>query len=300
MTIGIIGMGFVGRAVYYGFRNSFSTLYGYDVNPKAFGFTLFESHEWVKRCDDIQTVAQKCDIVFVCVSTPSSMETGKIDTSIVEEVVGKIIQANKDAIVVIKSTVIPGTTNKLRLRYPGSHIVFNPEFLTEKNYVDDFLNQKYVVLGGDQADCYEVGRLYRHHLGGNFYKHIDIHWTDARNAEMLKYVTNCMLAAKVGLCNEFKRICDAANINWNTIVSLLNADDRIGKTHLQVPGSDGNRGFGGKCFPKDMIALIGFAKEMGVDPKVLSTIWEENLKYRRVYDWLEIPGAVIGDEKKGE
>ncbi len=292
--IGIIGVGYVGRAVYFGFKGKVENIYCYDTNPKAMEFAGFKGGE----CSSISLLANGSDFIFVCVPTPTDLATGKIDTSIVEIVVEEIVTANPKANIIIKSTVVPGTIDKLLQRFPGSHIVFNPEFLTEKNYITDFINQDHIIIGGKQEVCHLVKEFYYQYFAKHSMNLVSIKTVDAKTAEMLKYVTNCMLAAKVGLCNEFKRICDAAGIKWQEIVSLLKEDDRIGPTHLDVPGPDGQPGFGGKCFPKDLLALVGFAKDLGVDPKVLETIWDENVKYRKDADWLKIEGAVV--EKKND
>jgi UDPglucose 6-dehydrogenase len=286
--IGIIGFGFVGKAVYYGFRDTYSPILIHDINPNAFDCTLNDPEFIQPEKLSIRQVVDNSDIVFVCVPTPTDLNTGKIDTSIVESVIDEIGNPDHCPIIVVKSTVIPGTCKILAQKY--SHLVFNPEFLTEANYINDFLNQQYVILGGSSWDCEFVANLYRERFG------IRSFITDWASAEMMKYVANCMLAVKVGLCNEFHNICNAAGIDYNVVMEMMLLDGRLGNTHLQVPGPDGQKGFGGKCFPKDIMALIGFAKSVGVDPNIMEATWADNLKNRKEFDWLKIPGAII--EKK--
>lgn len=287
--IGIIGFGFVGKAVYYGLKDVYSPILIYDTNPKAFDSISRDDTAFCQPKDlTIRQVVDNSDIVFICVPTPTDLNTGKIDTSIVESVVREIGDPDNPPILVVKSTVIPGTCCRLAQTYP--HIVFNPEFLTEARFVDDFLEQQYVILGGQAWDCEFVANVYRERFN------IPAYVTDWASAEMVKYVANCMLAVKVGICNEFYNICKAADIDYNAVMRMILLNDRFGKTHTQVPGPDGQQGFGGKCFPKDIMALIGFAKSLGVSPSIMEAAWQDNLKNRREFDWLKIPGAII--EKK--
>jgi UDPglucose 6-dehydrogenase len=108
---------------------------------------------------------------------------------------------------------------------------------------------------------------------------------------MVKYTANCFLMTKVVFFNEIYQVCQKLGIEYKEVCKLVIADGRIGNSHLEVPGFDGFMGAGGKCFPKDLNALIAVAKELGVNPTILESVWKKNLEVREKQDWLEIPGA---------
>jgi UDP-glucose 6-dehydrogenase len=113
---------------------------------------------------------------------------------------------------------------------------------------------------------------------------------------MIKYMANCFFSTKISFMNEMKQICDSANADWHKALEGFMADGRVGNSHVNVPGHDGNHGFGGKCFPKDINAMIYKARELGVNPTVMSAVWEKNLEVREEHDWLQIPGAVVKED----
>ncbi len=119
--------------------------------------------------------------------------------------------------------------------------------------------------------------------------------TDSTTAEMVKYMANSYLATKVIFANEMFNICQALGIKYEEVKNMVVADHRIFDSHLDVTTA---KGFGGKCFPKDVVALIGRAKELKVEPKLLETAWSINKKIRNVKDWEEIPFAVEGNHIK--
>tara|TARA_R100001594_G_C3891839_1_gene228617 strand:- start:163 stop:567 length:405 start_codon:yes stop_codon:yes gene_type:complete len=116
--------------------------------------------------------------------------------------------------------------------------------------------------------------------------------TDWETAETVKYFINNFLATKVSFANEMKQVCNLVGVKYSDIVNLSLCDERIGKTHFQVPGPDGFQGFGGKCFPKDLNAIIHFCLTNGVEPVMLKAAWEKNMQVREEHDWLNIDGAV--------
>ena len=179
-------------------------------------------------------------------------------------------------VVAIKSTVPPGITKRLSEKYPNLNIGFNPEFLTERNAIEDFKNQDRVIIGGDLAFIYAL----RHCHQVAFHK-VPIYECDSTEAEMVKYVTNVHLAVKVSLANEFSEICDKLDISYDKVVELATKDLRLGKSHWSVPGPDGHLGFGGTCFPKDINALMHVAKQIGIDPIVMSAAWNKNITIRK-------------------
>ena len=275
-NIGIIGNGFVGSAISAGFLLHVNEIYIYDVLPEKSTHTFSETLKF-------------SDIIFVSVPTPMrEVEGGDIDLSIMDSVIEKIARVNNsDNIIVIKSTVVPGTVEKYAEKYKNLNFVFNPEFLTERKARLDFINTARIVLGGSEEDCDKVEELYRQR-----FPFTPVIKTDFATAQLIKYMANCFFAVKVSYMNEMKQICDAAGANWDDALHGFITDGRIGNSHIDVPGHDGDCGFGGKCFPKDLNAIMHMAEELGVKPIVLESAWQKNLEVRTNYDWSEIKGAV--------
>ena len=276
--IGIIGQGFVGTAVREGMKNHF-TVETYD-----------------KFKDDLSTRASlkelcaSSKIIFTCLPTPMKKD-GSCDLSILEQTIAEIDSFKLGNIVVIKSTVIPGTTERLNAEYTNIAIVFNPEFLTEANYIDDFKNQNRIIIGGPRPATTEIKNMFR-----KVFQKTPIVKTGSKTAESVKYFINCFLATKVSFANEFKQICDAAGVDYDKVVEYALYDTRIGATHLSTPGPDGKKGFGGSCFPKDLNALAYFATMVGIEPSVLNGVWEKNLEVRPERDWELLKGRAVSEE----
>jgi len=274
--VGVIGNGFVGSALISGFALAVETIYVYDKNEQISNATL-------------RKTVKDSSIIFICLPTPMNM-SGECDLDIINSVLKDIVNLDCnlfDKIFVIKSTVPPGTTQQLSDKYNKLKFVFNPEFLTERTARLDFINTSRIVLGGATKDTEKIESLYR--LKFPYTKIIK---TDFETAEMIKYMANCFFSTKISFMNEMKQIAEAANVDWETAKEGLMSDGRVGNSHVNVPGHDGSHGFGGKCFPKDINALIHKAEELGIEPLVLKAAWKKNLEVREVHDWLGIPGAV--------
>jgi UDPglucose 6-dehydrogenase len=276
MNIGVIGYGYVGRATGEGFA----------TNPKnkVFWFDKFKESP-----STLSEVIEKSDYIFVAVPTPIFADYSGMDMSIVEEVVGQVAPkiSGTDKILIIKSTSLPGTTTKMAEKYPGVNFVMNPEFLTQKNANADFLKPFRTVIGCDNSDIgLRVQKLYKTILpkGQPYYI------VSSTSAELAKYMSNLVLASKILIANEFYDIAQKVGANYLDVMAAVEADPRIGK-HLGVPGPDGDRGFGGACFPKDMVGILGLAKKENVDVSALDAIWKKNLKVRKNRDWEALPQA---------
>ena len=280
--IGIIGNGFVGSAILHGFILHVEDVLIYDADPSRSTHSLLD-------------VVNESNIVFVCLPTPM-FESGECDLSIIDSVLTEInnLEVNKEEkIFVLKSTIVPGTTDHFSRKFPDLSFVFNPEFLTERRARLDFINTARIVLGGDKVLTDKVEKLYRVR-----FPYTQIIKTSTVTAEMIKYMCNCFFATKVSVMNEFKQISDAIGANWNDAMEGFITDGRIGNSHIDVPGHDGDLGFGGKCFPKDINAIITKAEEFGVDPKVMKAAWEKNKEVRTNLNWYDIPGAVSKKNKE--
>lgn len=276
-SIGVVGQGFVGTAVYEGFKNHVTVL-TYDKFKKD-----------KSTVDSLEELSEKTRIVFVCLPTPM-MRDGRCDLSIVAETIMKLDRYNNNNIVVVKSTVPPGTTKKFNKECNNLQIVFNPEFLTEANFIDDFKNQNRIIIGGPRPASTDVKNIYR-----KIFPQALIVKTGSDTAEMVKYFTNCFLATKVSFSNEIKQICDKLDIDYDKVVEYGLHDQRLGKTHFSAPGPDGKSGFGGSCFPKDLNALIKIAENLEVDPVILKAAWRKNLEVRPEKDWEQLKGRAISE-----
>jgi len=271
-NIGVIGYGMVGQAVAYGFSNS--NVYVYDKYKESL---------------PLKDVIEKSDYIFVCLPTPIKKDESGIELLIIDENIKKITKYTNrtDKVIIIKSTVVPGTTESFIKKYPKSLFCFNPEFLTERAFLQDFINTDRIVIGADNSLVFrKVASIYQ-----SVMPNTKIFQTDPTSAEMVKYMANCYLASKVIFANEMYDICEKLEIKYEEVKEMVTADKRINDAHLNVTTL---RGFGGKCFPKDLLALRGLAKKMKVDTTILDAVWKKNLKIRKVKDWEEIPFAVGG------
>ena len=282
MRIGIVGQGYVGSAVKEVFSKHYETN-TYDLNGKC-------------SCKSMEELIDSSDIIFICVPTPMKKD-GSCDTSIVEGVVGELnalalTRQCANRIIAIKSTIPPGTTNRLNKNHEFVSVIFNPEFLTEANFIDDFKNQNRIIIGGERPSTTKLRQVY-----SLAFPNAKIVKTGSITAEMVKYFTNTFLATKVSFANEMKMICDGLNIDYDKVVEYSTYDERLGKSHWAVPGPDGKLGFGGSCFPKDINALIHLAGELELCTEVLMGAWNTNLMVRPEQDWKELKGRAVVEEK---
>jgi len=281
-TIGIIGYGYVGRAVAYGFHDC-------DVGQGRKPEHRVLYYDKYKESDGLEKVLDEGEIIFICLPTPYHEDELRIDLSIcdqmIEEIAPRIEGAGK--VVTIKSTVVPGTTRRYASTYPDVHFAFNPEFLTESNYLEDFVKSDRIVIGADNDWIGQ--RLTDLHRA--CFPRTPLLRMSTTAAEVVKYQCNVLLATKVAVSNIFFDICQAEGVGYDDVKEAVGMDARIGPSHMMVTTE---RGFGGKCFPKDLGAIIGRCRELGVDTKLLEEINAYNLRIRKVYDWHEIAGANIG------
>lgn len=275
-NIGVVGWGFVGQATGKGFAKNKTNKIVYYDKARTSPLTLEE-------------VVKASEFIFICVPTPMFDDYSGMDMSIVDEVVDQIAPhtTGTDKIVIVKSTVLPGRTAKYIKKYPKVNYAMNPEFLTQNNANKDFLNPARTVIGAS-GKCVgdRIKQLYKTILP----KDQPYFIMDTTSAEVTKYMSNLMLASKVILANEFFALSKAVGADYDKARKAAEADPRIG-THLRVPGPDGDVGFGGACFPKDMIGILGLAKKLKVDMSALSAIWQKNLKIRKNRDWEHMSSA---------
>ena len=256
-TVGVIGNGFVGETIAFAFSPT-SEVKVYDVNPLKTTHTLNEVMEQ--------------EFIFICLPTPMSTD-GSQDLSFIENFF-ESVSPKEETIFIIKSTVLPGTTNQLIEKY-GYNIIFSPEFLTERTAKLDMLTQARIIFGGDEKLTKKVEVLFNDRFMNRHIIHMD-----SKTAEFVKYMNNTFFAAKVSLMNEYYRLATNIGIDWDKALYGFASDGRIGDSHLHVPGPDGKLGFGGTCFPKDINALITMSNEAGCSMNILESAWKTNLEVR--------------------
>ena len=277
--IGIIGRGFVGSAVEFGF----SAQTGCDADVKVY------DKDPTKSTHTLEETVNETDVVFISVPTPSNTD-GSIHLGILESALSDINNVYKNnAIILIRSTVTPGTTKKLQEKFTNLRLVFNPEFLTERSAKFDFINQARFILGGKKEDTNIVTELYKWRFGDS----VPCIETNFETEEMIKYMNNCFFATKVSFMNEMYDIASKCGVDWNIAVDGWVRDGRIGHTHLAVPGPDGDHGFGGHCLPKDLSAIISQFETYGL----LEAVESVNDQVRDNRDWEKMKGRAIIDEQ---
>lgn len=260
IKIAIVGHGFVGKAVEYGFTND-------RVKITLIDPLLGTSIDDLKN-DDYAAA-------FVCVPTPMGAD-GSIDSSIVEKVVAELSSVSTN-LIVLKSTVLPNIVDELSKEY--DNFIYNPEFLTERNYKNDFVNPPMHVFGGNKSDCHELKQIYDQYSNCNA---CPVQIMTAKEASFVKYTINTFLATKVAWFNELYDLMDSHGANYETVMAAVSNDKRVGTSHTKVPGPDGKRWYGLGCFPKDCAALIRLSGPESM--KILRTSFEVNSKGRSQYE----------------
>jgi|ETNmetMinimDraft_2_1059921.scaffolds.fasta_scaffold43865_2 UDPglucose 6-dehydrogenase len=273
--IAIIGYGYVGKAMEQFFKDHYEiVVYDPYVNfgkgargndPRAITRPNLSSGLQAKKNE-----VNKCYASFVCVPTPRS-EDGSCDVSIVEET----LEWLDTEVIVIKSTVEVGTTERLSKQY-NRKIVFSPEYVGEStywtpfNFHTDMKETPFYTFGGDKEECSKVIDLFLPVVGPC--KQYNI--TNSTAAEMAKYMENAFYATKVAFCNELYDICEAVDVDWNEVRELWLSDPRLHRMHTAV--FKDNRGFGGKCLPKDIRALVSIAEKNKCNSLLLRGVLSSN------------------------
>ena len=298
MKIGIVGLGFVGLSLTSVLSSKGYNVIGIDVDKEkckkiSHGISPFFEPELedllkkglknkLKISSDFRLI-RDCDFIFVTVGTPQN-ENGSIDLSIIKKAIstiGENLQNNKKKpIILVKSTVIPGTLKKNILpilekkskKKAGKHfgLISNPEFLQESTAIRDTKFPHVVVLGGYETEFMKKAR----NLFTKLHPNVPIIITNHQTAEMIKYANNSFLATKISFINQLSNICQKIpGANVDDVAKTIGLDPRIGKLFLNA-----GPGYGGSCLPKDMKALINFAGTTGINPTLLNAVEEINTK----------------------
>lgn len=258
MKIIIVGHGFVGKAVKNAFKRTHEMIV---IDPK---YTDNKIKDYMDA-----------DGMIVCVNTPSD-DKGACDITNLLDVLD---QTPLHIPVMIKSTVSPDKAKEILEKYPDHSIVFSPEFLRASTAEEDFLNQKYIIIGGDDPlDFWHL--LFKQTLPNLKI----IHKCTEQEACLIKYAINSFLAVKVSFFNHIYDVCNSSELDFGVVRQLICQDTRIGTGHSMVPGLDGERGWGGHCFPKDTQALVQYVHSLGQSFDLVETAIEYNNKVKKVVD----------------
>jgi UDPglucose 6-dehydrogenase len=258
-SIGIIGLGFVGDAINRSFEHAFVDRVL--IDPK-------------KGYNDPYVDLIGTSGVFVCVPSPMS-EDGSCDTSILESVLDNLKNIGYTGVIISKCTAPPTVYAQLQKQFPN--LVHVPEFLTAANALNDYLNGTFAFIGGEvSAYRNEAERIIK--ISQSELK--QVYHCSIAEASLAKYTINSFLATKVVFMNELYQLAEAAGCDYGIVARMVSADDRIGRSHMVVPGPDGNFGFGGMCFPKDTSALLKFAESLDINLNTLEAAVKKNTLLR--------------------
>lgn len=282
MNIGVIGNGFVGKATQI-LNTQHINLIVYDKDPT----------KCIPLNANMKSISE-CELVFVCVPTPMDVN-GECNLNVVESVITDLKTLNKDLHIIIRSTIPPGTSDKF-------NVYFMPEFLTEANWKNDFYNTEHWIFGlpenYDELFKTNITKLFNIAKTNNKIKYNNIHFVKNKEAELLKYFKNVFLASKVSFCNEIYDYCIKKQINYDKVKSLVSLDSRITESHMNVPGPDGKKGYGGTCFPKDTNALLNEMKKFDLNPLILKSVVKRNETIDRpVKDWMSNLNRAVVEKK---
>ena len=264
MKIGIIGYGFVGKALAAGLNDDVNLL---KIDPKL-----------NTNINDL--IDFKPNAIFICVPTPMNEDFSQ-DISILKDVIKRINELNLQSLIIIKSTVLPKYIIEIEKQI--SEFIYNPEFLREKHANQDFIESKLIVFGENNTSAKKLEEIYRDHSKCICTDYI---YTDAIAASLIKYTINSFLATKVTFFNELNSLFNQSGTeeSWDNFILAIANDPRIGDSHMQVPGHDGRLGFGGACLPKDSNAFNIYSEEVGEPLSLLKKVIKTNNKIRAKYN----------------
>jgi UDPglucose 6-dehydrogenase len=258
MKIGIVGLGYVGKAVQASYLSNEHTIIFCD--PAIVGGV------------SLNVIAESAlDAIFVCVPT-LSRDDGSCDTSIVELVIDTLLESTYSGPIIVKST----TDITFWSKYPHPNVYHVPEFLVANRAVQDYLNPEFIVIG-QNSGADDIMHIFTDSLMDT---DVPVTVTDIVTASMIKYFMNTFLAAKVMFMNQFYRLNKSVNGNWEDFTRALQIDSRMGSSHFAVPGPDGAFGYGGACFPKDVRAIIATLQKTNTTLGLFEVVNQANQEVR--------------------
>ena len=262
INLSVIGLGVVGNAIFEIIKEKSDNVVGYDKFKNG-GIGKIEN-------------CLKSDIIFLCLPTPYSYKLKDYDLNPLNDVISRLSELEYKGIILIKSTVNPGTSENFSRLYNNLNVVHNPEFLTARNAKDDFLNQRQIVLGKTENCNLEKFKIlidfYKNNWSGSI-----ISVCKSGESETMKLGCNTFYAVKIQYLTELYLVCKKENLDFDKVKDMMLLNGGMGPNYTNVPGHDGSISYGGMCFPKDTNALCSFMKNNNLPCQVLnSTIEERN------------------------
>ena len=269
-NIGIIGRGFVGNAILSHLKKQDCVhVMSYDINDDIPIDTGYSG------------IVESCELIYICLPTPPDKDGGCFTEGIDNAL--KLLnhhtsRQNKFPIILIKSTMVPETTNRLQDKYPDLTLICNPEFLTERTSEQDVTNTTKHLIGLTGRSAMALTRDYHERAWPNS----KCVFTTASEAELIKYTTNTFFSLKIIFANLLFNLCSKIDVDYSYFIeSALNVDERLGSLHWEVPGHDGSFGFGGACLPKDLRGMVKLLEEKDIDASLLKVVQDSNLTLRQ-------------------
>jgi nucleotide sugar dehydrogenase len=279
--IGIIGGGFVGSATRL-FESENNEVIVYDIDPT-------KCYKKEGGSVSLREICEWSEVIFICLPTPMNKD-GSCSTRLLDKVIEDIKNIGTSAYIVVRSTVPVGYCK-------SKEVNFMPEFLTEANWKEDFMNCEEWVVGVNIDEKNEesfIKKMIDVIRLSNVKNNEKFNFVTTDEGEMIKYVRNCFLATKVSFYNEIYSFCKAKCVDYNRVIELVVSDKRIGKSHSSVPGPDGHFGYGGTCFPKDMASLEYQMKSADVHPYIIEAANKRNNEVdRKEKDWSNDKGRAV-------
>jgi UDPglucose 6-dehydrogenase len=286
-SIGVIGGGFVGGTFADGYKH-YTDVKLYDVNPRR------ASHSYEEVVEQ--------DVLVVALPTPMKSD-GSVDVSILDGAFEKLNQTCPGGLggqkpTILRSTVPPKHLSRISSTSKNLEFYYVPEFLTERSAALDFQQSNRIIVGTKHG-LSEPIRIQDRLLANLFdlrFPEVPIKWVTYTEASLVKYLTNVFFCSKIAMLNEFAQVCEGHGLDFNAVFAKVMLDQRIGRSHFQVPGHDGKLGFGGHCFPKDLNGYMEIAKDVGVLTTVSEAVWKKNLEVRPEQDWKQDVGRAVSKE----